>query len=116
MAAPFNLNTEHGGGAQALESATKLAKARDLASALFIETVNKNYGTASKRASEFFDHIRSVMNDSAVSNYRGELEWMLGQRDSVIANLVRSDPSLQKQVQEILERALRIGGLLKTPG
>lgn len=99
---------------EALESGAKLASARDLASVLFIETVNRNYGAAASRASEFFNHVRSIVTDSDAA-HRDALEWILAQRDSVIASLARSDPAAQKQAQEILERALGINGPLRPP-
>src|SRR6185503_12533500 len=83
---------------QSLESEAKFARLRDLASALFLETVNQNYGTASGRASELFNHVRSVASDPAASEYRSTLDGILALRDSVIGNLAKSDSSAQKQV------------------
>jgi hypothetical protein len=98
---------------QALESDVSLGRARDLAAALFIETVNRNFGNATSRASDFFNHVRSVLSASGASGSRADLEWLLAQRDAVITTLARSDPAVQKQAQEILERTLHMTGPVK---
>ncbi len=100
---------------QTLEAEAKLDKATGLASAMFIDAVNKNYGTASARATEFFNHVRSIMDEPVTPEQHATLEWMLGQRDAVISALAKPDPAVQAQIQQILERSLRMTGLVKTP-
>jgi len=67
---------------RALEFQTKLAKVRDFGCALYLEVVNRNYGSGIDQATEFFNQVRSTVRHPASSDLRPALEAVVGQRDS----------------------------------
>jgi hypothetical protein len=60
-----------------LELDAKLAAIKHRAGALLLETVRQKYGSASTRASDLFNHVRSMANDPAASDYRSALDGIL---------------------------------------
>jgi type II secretory pathway pseudopilin PulG len=91
-----------------LESAARLARARELANLLYLELTRKNYGLAGQHATALFDHLRG-MNGGDSNQYRGTLEKLLTQRDAVTASIAKSDPAAVNLVQNMLDQLNQLG-------
>lgn len=91
-----------------LERDVQLAKIRDTAGLLYLELTRSNYGVAAPQASALFDQLRQVAGNESYSSLRGEFEKILAQRDSVVANIAKSDPAAMVSVRDIVERLHQI--------
>jgi hypothetical protein len=91
-----------------LESNARLGTAALLASAMFLETSRMNYGNASRIASQFFSHVRSLLAETDDASTRAGLEQIVAKRDSVVAALARGDSGVQAELQQILDRLLAL--------
>ncbi|MEO8125709.1 MAG: hypothetical protein ABI822_01380 [Bryobacteraceae bacterium] len=87
-----------------LQREATLSKARDLASVLYLELTRKNYGVAEKQATNFFNHLRSMTSDAAFAPLQGGLQDILGQRDTVISGIAKSDPAVEARVRDMVLR------------
>ena len=87
-----------------LEREAKLSKARDLASLLHLQLTRKNYGIAAQHATAFFNHVRAMMIDTSNAASKSTLEYIASQRDAIVASIAKSDPAVETQVRDILER------------
>src|SRR4051812_6360915 len=64
-----------------LQQDAELSKARDLASLLYLDVNQKNYGIAGQHATAFFDQIRRLINGTPDAAARTKLESIAAQRD-----------------------------------
>jgi hypothetical protein len=89
---------------QQLQREGEFAKARDLASLLYLELTRKNYGIAAEHAAGFFTQVRSIANGTSDPGLKNALDQMAGQRDEITANIAKADPAVETPVREILQR------------
>jgi hypothetical protein len=78
-----------------------MATARDLIGIVFLDVANNNFGIASRSASNFFDHVRGMVDRATDPAEREALQQISGRRDSVTAGLAKADPAVRIEVQEI---------------
>jgi hypothetical protein len=91
-----------------LQREAGLSKARDLAGLLYLQLTRKNYGIAAQHATAFFDHIRALMNGTLSPESRSALENIANHRDAIVASIAKSDPAVEAQAGDILERTHRL--------
>ena len=87
-----------------LERQAALSRARALASLLHLELTRKNYGVAEKHATDFFNHVRSIVSDPAFQPLKGDFDQFLGQRDAVISSIAKADPAAETRARDMLLR------------
>lgn len=87
-----------------LQRQATFSRARDLASLLYLELTRKNYGVAEQHATAFFNHVRTMIGNSAFAPVKKSLDEILGQRDAIVASIARSDPAVESQVRDTLLR------------
>ena len=68
----------------------------------------RNFGQAQQLASSMFDHAGEEVTREHTSGVKGALADIQSQRDTVIAALARTDPSVADTL-EVLETGLRTG-------
>lgn len=92
------------------EREASIAKARDLASLLYLELTRKNYGIAAEHATEFFNHVRTMLTNASDPARKAGFENMIGQRDAIIANIAKADSAAELKVRDILYQLHQIKG------
>jgi hypothetical protein len=86
------------------EREAKIATARDHASLLYLELTRKNYGIAGQHATQFFNHVRAMLNSTSDPAYKAALESAMSNRDAIVASIAKPDSAVEGQVRDILDR------------
>lgn len=80
----------------------ELARVRDLAARIYLETSRKNFGTASEHASRFFDEVRSLAQRTEDARLKSSLEELLARRDGITASLAAAEAPALQEAQTLL--------------
>jgi hypothetical protein len=86
------------------QAGEQLSQLRDIATSMFLEAVQKNYGKAGEDSKEFFDQaqrIQSSTGDSALRNLLGDT---LATRDQITADLARGDAAALSEIQALVSK------------
>jgi hypothetical protein len=92
-----------------LEQQLRLAEIRGAGGMLYIEVSRRNWGTASRYASAFFEQARQLASITPDASLRNKLQSLGQQREAVFGALARSDPSVQDVVGGLLDSLPRAG-------
>ena len=75
---------------------------------VYLQANLKNYGIAGQYATQFFDRLRSMDNQTQNPNLHSFAQAALAKRDAVIAGLAKGDPSTVDSIRDLVQRALQI--------
>jgi hypothetical protein len=84
----------------------KLAHLRTLAGTLYLQSSERNYGLAAQTSSQFFDQLRSFVdqiNDPKLNQMLKELSTSQGEITSGLAN---GDPAVLPKIADLLQKTL----------
>lgn len=91
------------------EQAASFSTARDLASMLYVEIANRNYGNAADLSSRFFDQVRMLSEQTGDQETRGRLQQILAEREAVSSGLAKNDPGIEPQVRAMIQQLHGMG-------
>jgi septation ring formation regulator EzrA len=87
-----------------VESRLKLAELRDLSGLMLLETMRRNYGSATEYSTRYFDRIREITTSEGQLG-QSKVSELLTSRDSVNAALAEVDnPASLSTIQRLYER------------
>ena len=75
---------------------------RDEATLMYLEAMQKNYGTSGDDASSFFDQAQRLANSTKDANLRNVLREILGSRDQITADLAKGNASAVSEMEPLL--------------
>lgn len=82
--------------------AEQLSQLRDVATLMYLEATQKNYGTSGEDANHFFDEAQRIANSTQDETLRNVLREILATRDQVIAGLAKGDAAVVSEMQPLL--------------
>jgi hypothetical protein len=85
------------------------SRVRDLSGMTFLQTSLKNYGLASRYATELFDSAKSLAARTESPDLRQALQTVLAQRDTITAQLARGDQAAYSSVQAAYQTLITLG-------
>ncbi len=88
---------------QGLLDRQKLEQLRGEIDQTYIQASRKNFGVASGQASSFFDHVRTILNNSSDSDQKQKLQKIADGRDIVISGLAKADPAVMDPIGAIAD-------------
>ncbi len=97
----LSASTQQLGSCQAGEQSSQL---RDTATAMFLETMQKNYGKAGEDSKEFFDEAQRIVNSTGDPALRNLLRDTLATRDQITADLAKGDSAALSEIQALLSK------------
>jgi hypothetical protein len=77
---------------------------RDIATVMFLEAVQKNYGKAGEYSKEFFDQAQRIQSSTEDPALRNLLRDTLATRDQITADLAKGDPAALSEIQPLLSK------------
>ena len=86
------------------QSSQQLAQLRDTATMMYLEAVQKNYGTAGEYSKEVFDQAQQIANSTEDSALGNLLRDTLATRDQVTGNLAKGDAAALSETQLVLSK------------
>lgn len=86
------------------QAGNRVAQLRDTAALMYLETTQKNYGTAGQYATRFFDQAHQIAQQTSDAALRAQLEQLLNSRDEVIGKLAQGDAAVVTQMQALLPK------------
>ena len=86
------------------QAGEQLSQLRDTATAMFIETVQKNYGKAGEDSKEFFDQAQRIQSSTGDPALRNLLRDTLATRDQITADLAKGDAAALSEIQALLSK------------
>jgi hypothetical protein len=86
------------------QSNEQLSQLRDTAMMMYLEAVQKNYGTAGEYSKEFFDQAQRIASSTEDSALRNLLRETLEMRDQVTADLAKGDAAALSEIKPILSK------------
>jgi hypothetical protein len=86
------------------QSNEQLSQLRDTAMMMYLEAVQKNYGTAGEYSKEFFDQAQRIASSTEDSALRNLLRETLEMRDQVTADLAKGDAAALSEIRPILSK------------
>jgi hypothetical protein len=90
-----------------LENQLKVAEVRDLSGQMLLETLRRNYGSASDYSARYFDKIREITQAETAQTGSGLAE-LLNNREAVTTALAQGDASSLSTVQSLVERTYEL--------
>jgi hypothetical protein len=97
----LSASTKQLGSCQAGE---QLSQLRDIATAMFLEAVQKNYGNAGEDSKEFFDQAQRIQSNTGDPALRNLLRDTLATRDQITADLAKGDAAALSEIQALLSK------------
>jgi hypothetical protein len=82
----------------------QLSQLRDTATAMFLETVQKNYGKAGEHSKQFFDQAQRIVSSTEDPALLTLLRDILGNRDQITADLAKGDAAALSEIQLVLSK------------
>jgi hypothetical protein len=82
----------------------KLAHLRTLAGTLYLQTSERNYGLAAQTSSQFFDQLRSFVEQVNDPRLKQMLTELSKSRDQITAGLATGDPAVLPIVADLLQK------------
>lgn len=87
-----------------VENRLKLAELRDLSGLMLLETMRRNYGSATEYSTRYFDRIREITTAEG-QQAQSKVSELLSSRDSVNAALAEvENPASLSTIQRLYER------------
>jgi hypothetical protein len=86
------------------QSSQQLSQLRDTATMMYLEVMQKNYGTAGEYSRQVFDQAQQIANSSEDSALRNLLRDTLAIRDQVTADLAKGDAAALSEIQLVLSK------------
>ncbi|MFY9948437.1 MAG: hypothetical protein WA261_22175 [Candidatus Sulfotelmatobacter sp.] len=85
-------------------SATQLetCQLRDEATLMYLEAMQRNYGTSGDDASRFFDQAQRVANSTKDVALRNVLQQILGLRDQITSDLAKGNAAVVSEMVPLL--------------
>ena len=84
----------------------KLAHLRTLAGTLYLQTSERNYGLAAQTSSQFFDQLRSSVEQVNDPRLKQMLMELSKSQDQITAGLANGDPAVLPKVADLLQKTL----------
>ena len=84
----------------------KLAHLRTLAGTLYLQTSERNYGLAAQTSSQFFDQLRTFVEQVNDPRLKQMLVELSKSQDQITAGLGNGDPAVLPKVADLLQKAL----------
>src|ERR1017187_6512291 len=97
----LSASTKQLGSCQASE---QLSQLRDIATVMFLEVVQKNYGKAGEYSKEFFDQAQRIQSSTEDPALRNLLRDTLATRDQITADLAKGDAAALSEMQPLLSK------------
>ena len=79
----------------------ELAQLRELASEVYFQASQRDYGLAAGTSARFFDRTREAVNEAPSANAKKSLEDLLSLRDSITAGLAKGDPAVLRDLEAL---------------
>ena len=86
------------------QASEQLSQARDTATVMFLEAVQKNYGKAGEYSKEFFDQAQRIQSSTGDPALRNLLRDTLATRDQITADLAKGDATALSEIQPLLSK------------
>jgi hypothetical protein len=86
------------------QASEQLSQLRHVAMAMFLETVQKNYGKAAEYSKEFFDQAQRIVTSTEDPAVRNLLRDTLGERDQITADLAKGDAAALSEIQSLVSK------------
>ena len=86
------------------QASEQLSQLRDVATVMFLEAVQKNYGKAGEESKEFFDQAQRIMSSTEDPALRNLLRDTLATRDQITADLAKGDAVALSEIQLLLSK------------
>jgi len=86
------------------QASEQLSQARDTATVMFLEAVQKNYGKAGEYSKEFFDQAQRIQSSTGDPVLRNLLRDTLATRDQITADLAKGDAAALSEIQLLLSK------------
>jgi hypothetical protein len=84
----------------------KLAHLRTLAGTLYLQTSERNYGLAAQTSSQFFDQLRSFVEQVNDPRLKQMLVELSKNQDQITAGFANGDPAILPKVADLLQKTL----------
>ncbi len=84
------------------QSSAQLSQLRDAATRMYLEVVQKNYGSAGEHSQEFFDQAQRIVKSTPDPALRDLLRDSLAMRDQITADLAKGDNAALSKIQAVL--------------
>jgi molecular chaperone GrpE (heat shock protein) len=97
----LSASTKQLGSCQAGE---QLSQLRDVATAMFLQAVQKNYGKAGEDSKEFFDQAQRIQSSTEDPALRNLLRDTLATRDQITADLAKGDAAALSEIQALVSK------------
>jgi hypothetical protein len=86
------------------QASEQLSQLRDIATVMFLEAVQKNYGKAGEYSKEFFDQAQRIQSSTEDPALRNLLRDTLATRDQITADLAKGDAAALSEMQPLLSK------------
>ncbi len=86
------------------QSGEQLSQLRDTATMMYLEAVQKNYGSAGEYSREFFDQAQRIVSSTEDPALRNLLRNTLATRDQITADLAKGDTAALSEIQPALSK------------
>ncbi|MGB7601902.1 MAG: hypothetical protein WBM24_16455 [Candidatus Sulfotelmatobacter sp.] len=80
----------------------QLSELQDAATLMYLEAMQRNYGTSGDDASRFFDQAQRLANSTKDAALRDVLREILGLRDQITADLAKGNAAVVSEMQPLL--------------
>jgi len=84
----------------------RLAHLRTLAGTLYLQTSERNYGLAAQTSSQFFDQLRSFVEQVNDTRLKQMLTELSKSQEQITAGLATGDPAVLPIVADLLQKTL----------
>jgi hypothetical protein len=82
----------------------QISQLRDTATAMYLETIQKNYGRAGEDSKAFFDEAQRIGSSTGDPALRDLLLDTLATRDQITGDLARGDAAALPEIQALLSK------------
>ncbi len=89
---------------EACQFSEQLSQLRDAATLMYLEAMQRNYGTSGDDANRFFDRAQRLANSTQDEALRTLLGGALSTRDQIIADLAKGDAAVVSEMLPILSK------------
>lgn len=84
----------------------KLAHLRTLAGTLYLQSSERNYGLAAQTSSQFFDQLRSFVDQIHDPKLNQMLTELSKSQGEITAGLANGDPAVLPKIADLLQKTL----------
>ena len=86
------------------QSSEQLSHLRHTATMMYLEALQKNYGSAGEHSKEFFDQAQRIVSSTEDPALRNLLRETLATRDQITGDLAKGDANVLSEMQPILSK------------